>query len=142
MRLSALSVCVIALISGAIAYAALRPAMREASPHSAPAADRVDSGLKVTGHVDGLYPGAVTRLRVRIRNPFGFDVVVRSVRARVKAAAGCGPENLSVTRFRGHRLVPAGRARRVRLPIAMSAAEADPCQGAKFPLRFAVRAQR
>jgi hypothetical protein len=141
MRITVISVCALVLVSGAIAVAAVETGGRSSNP--ALAAGRKTSGLRVVGHVDGLYPGAATKLAAKVTNPYPLAVVLRSLRAKVLGAApGCGPENLSIGRYRGHRRIPAHRTRRVRIGIEMVEDAGDACQGAEFPLRFRARARR
>jgi hypothetical protein len=143
MRTTATTITALVLITGAIAYGAIGHADRGPNAGHPTAVAKEQSGLRLTGHVNGLYPGAASTLRVKIRNPFAFRVTVRRVRAHAgTASAGCGRENLVVGWFRGRRRIPAHRSRRVRLPITMIAAAPDACQGGRFPLRYTARAVR
>jgi hypothetical protein len=143
MRLTAISVFALALVSGAIAFGAIGHETDGRGVQGALAAGRKTSGLRVVGHVDGLYPGAQAKLAAKVKNPNAFPVVLRSLRAKVMTAApGCGPESLSVGRYRGHRTIAAHRARRVLLGVEMVADAGGACQGATFPLRFMAKAVR
>jgi len=130
-----------ALLAGSVvAYGEL------ASPgtHSptAKAAGKNSHRLRVHGHIQGLYPGAAQRLRVKVRNGYRRDIVVRKVRAIVgDGGPGCTRQNLWTKRFRGHRRIRAHKSRRVSLPIGMQAGAPQACQGARFPLRFRARAR-
>ena len=143
MRLSAIILCVLTLVSGAVAYAALGPDGNDAADRAAAAGANARFELRVKGHVNGLYPGSSSQLTARVSNRSSTRVVVRRLRAKVgSAAVDCGPENVTITSFRGHRRVPPHATRRIRLATAMSPDPADACQGARFPLRYQVKVAR
>jgi hypothetical protein len=127
----------IALMAGISAFAAL------AATHTGPPGHG-PKGLRVSGHVTDLYPGARKRMRVKVSNPFDHAVKVRSVRARVRAVSRrlCSRGSLVVSRSRRPLSIPAHRARRVWLGVFMRAEARDSCQGAKFKLRFRTSASR
>jgi hypothetical protein len=101
------------------------------------------SGLKVSGRVEGLYPGAVQPLPVRVRSRYPYPIRIRQVHAKVSDANfGCPKEKLSVTSWRGRVKVRPGRSRLIPLQVLLSPTALDPCQGATFPLKFKARATK
>jgi hypothetical protein len=101
------------------------------------------SGLKISGHVKGLYPGASSQLTVKVKNRFPFALRVRSIWAVAgDGARFCSGENLRVRGRRRPLRIPAHRSRRVDLGIALASTASSFCQGARFPLRFGARASR
>jgi hypothetical protein len=136
MRASKLLILIALLLAGVgIARAALP------GPAGSAAARGGSTGaLRITGSVDGLYPGATVPFRVRIENRLPRPVLVRSVRVRVgTAAAGCDRRLLRVPAARPRLRIGPRAARRVRLRATLAAAAGDACQGASFPLRFRAR---
>jgi hypothetical protein len=112
--------------------AARRPARAQAGP-----------AVHLSGHVNGLFPGLTTTLRVRVQNRRRFAIVVRTVAARVGAARrGCPAHVVRVRPFRGGLIVAARRTRTLALPISMARTAPDACRGARFPLRFSAVARR
>jgi hypothetical protein len=98
-------------------------------------------GLKVSGHIDGLYPGAVKPLPVKLKSNYPFPIRVRSVRARISDGGfGCPKEKLAVTRWTGLLRVRPHSSRHIALQAALSPSALNACQGAVFPLRFKARA--
>lgn len=107
------------------------------------AAKREHPGFPISGHADGLEPGARGSLRLKVHNGHGFKIEVTSIKTRVgNASATCPASNVSVRSFRGHEKVPGHHSRRVRVPIAMAASAPKACQGATFPLTYEGRAVR
>jgi hypothetical protein len=101
------------------------------------------SGLKVSGYVDGLYPGVAKSLPVGVKNRYSFRIRVRRIRPVVSDAGfGCSKANLSVSGFAGRLKVPPRRSRWVALQASMPLSATNRCQGAVFPLRFRARATR
>jgi hypothetical protein len=110
-------------------------------PRTAEAAGKSSHHLRVRGHVQDLYPGAAQRMRVRVRNGYRRDIVLRKVRTIVgDSGPGCTRENLWTRRFRGHKRISAHHTGRVRIAIGMQLGAPIACQGARFPLRFRARA--
>jgi hypothetical protein len=99
--------------------------------------------LKISGHVDGLNPGVVKSLSVRVKSRYRFPIRVRRIRPVVSDAGfGCSKANLSVSGFTGRLKVPPRRSRWVALQASMPLSAMNRCQGAVFPLRFWARATR
>lgn len=134
------------LLAGAVVgYAELGTADPRGDSPRATAAGKDARHLKVRGHVNGLYPGAVDRMRVKVRNGYRGPIVLRGLRATARdAGPGCPGRSLWMRRFRGHRQIGAHQSHRVRLRIGMKASAPDACQGQRFPLHFEVekRARR
>jgi hypothetical protein len=109
-----------------------------------PAAGKTRRGLapfKVTGSVDGLYPGVPGVLRVKVRNPYRRAMRVVSLTARVgDASRRCTRFNLEVGRFRGRLVIARGRTGVARLSARIPLTAAPECRGARFPIAFRARA--
>jgi hypothetical protein len=101
------------------------------------------TSFSISGHVDGLFPGAELALPVRIRNPYRRRIRVVSVRASVgPSGRPCPMRNVQVSSFRGSLVVAAHRSRWISLRVRMLRSAASACQGEVFPLRFIGRAVR
>jgi hypothetical protein len=112
---------------------------REDAP--ARAADK--PAIAITGKVEGLYPGASKRIRLKLNNRSRRTLVIKSVRARVKSpGGGCSARSLQAKRKRVRIRVPGRKSRKLRYPIKMRATAVDACQGERFPLRYRARVQR
>jgi hypothetical protein len=101
-----------------------------------------DGELHAGGRVKRLYPGAAKALRVRVRNASPRTVWLRSIKTRVgDAGPGCSRSHLEVRRkHRAHLRIRPDSRRIVRLRVLMRRSAPDACQGARWPLRFRVRA--
>jgi hypothetical protein len=145
MKIKTLSLALLAtLATGALAYAALT------GGHASPAPPREPAGLRVEGHVTGLYPARHKPVWVHVRNPFDRRARVRWIRTRVlDVGPDCSQDNIAPRRSRGLRQLKSGRwrhvkipphqTRRVRVRLRMRERAPDGCQGARFPLRFRVK---
>jgi hypothetical protein len=145
VRISALRLGIaLVLISGTVAFASLSADGQRAEAPAAKAAGKGAPHIRARGKVNGLYPGAVKKMRVRIRNRFPDPVRLRYVRTKARdAGPGCGMENLVVPAKRRTRARIRPHSRRtVKVKVKMVADAADACQGARFPLRFRVRGKR
>jgi len=97
----------------------------------------------VKGHSKGFYPGRKRPMRVTVRNPNPFPIVVTRVTASVKSVtSGCPIGSVKVKRWRGRARVSARGHRRVKLVVRMLPRTPDACQGARFRLRFGGTAVR
>jgi hypothetical protein len=95
------------------------------------------SGFRMYAQVSRLEPGVSRRLRIRVRNPYSFAIVVHRIRTVVGNASGrCRADRLVVRRYRGRLRIQAKRVRRVRVRIRMRAGTPSACQAAVFPLRL------
>jgi hypothetical protein len=96
------------------------------------------SRLVLSGSVKGLYPGATAKLRVKVRNRYGFRLRVTSVTVTPKdASKACRKGNVAFARFIGRLLVPAHKVRFVTLKATMARKAPNACKGATF--RLAIR---
>jgi hypothetical protein len=96
--------------------------------------------------VNGLTPGASSRLQLRVTNPHPYDIQVLRVHVTLTPGAWTGRDgcrnttaNLVVSRWlgrpfllRAHRTITVPSTYQVRMPMTVSAA----CQGATFPLTY------
>ena len=97
------------------------------------------AAFRIKGAVKGLFPGKRKIMKVKLRNPNRFAIVVKELRIRARPSnmPGCGSKWLSVRkRMRVSVLVPArGRATRsVRVRLKPKAPTS--CSGARWPLKF------
>jgi hypothetical protein len=97
--------------------------------------------FRLSGSVEGLYPGARRTMRVTVRNPFARAMRLLSVHATAgRGGRLCSGRNIAVRPFRGRLRIPARRRRVVRLLVAMEPTAAEECKRARFPVRFRGRA--
>jgi hypothetical protein len=133
---------VVALASGGVAYAALSDGRDGNAAKPAEASHASASAIRVSGHVNGLFPGARKGLRLKMRNGSRRWAVVRAVKADVTAGTvGCPPRYLStVPKDLGSPRIRPHKTRRIGVRIRMWPGAPDSCQGVRFPLRFKLRA--
>ncbi|SDT76733.1 hypothetical protein [Actinoplanes derwentensis] len=99
--------------------------------------------------MDSLYPGAVKRTRVTVRNPYSFSIRIRSLEARVASTSSrrCRPgrTNLVIGPYRGvlPLVVPAReRTTAGEFEVTMPDTVGDACQKATFRLVFTAKASK
>jgi hypothetical protein len=99
--------------------------------------------------VDGLYPGAVRRLRLTLTNPYTFDLLVTGLRADLVGTSrpGCAPvsTNLEVQPYTGE--LPVGvkaeeSTEAGAVPLHMPNSVVDDCQRATFTIKLSADAMR
>jgi hypothetical protein len=99
--------------------------------------------FRVSGTVEGLYPGKRVVLRASVRNPYGFTIVVKRVRVRVTSpVAACPRSAVKIKAWRGSRIVKARGTGRVALRITMRRTAPDACRGVRFALSYTGKATR
>jgi hypothetical protein len=99
--------------------------------------------VEITGYARGLYPGASTYLLTKVTNRSSRAVSITRVWVRIgRGAPGCPSRTLRAGRYRGQRLVGAGRTWLVRIPVVMSLDAGGSCQGARYPVLFFFRERR
>jgi hypothetical protein len=93
--------------------------------------------------VNGLYPGAVKKMRITVFNPYRFDLTLRSIRGDVAGASRrkcpADARSLSVHAYAGVLpvVVPAGSSRRIgELPISMPRNATPQCAGTTFGIQL------
>jgi hypothetical protein len=129
---------VLVLLASGAGWVAAQP--RDGGSPPRPAAR---PAIAIRGHVSGLHPGAIKRVRLRLRNRSRRDHVVTRIHARVlDAGGGCSARNLRTRPMKLRRLVPRRSSVSVRYRIAMVADAASSCQGKRFPLRSRARLRR
>ena len=128
---------VLALLAAGAGLVAAQP--RE----DAPARAAAKPAIAITGKVEGLYPGASKRIRLKLNNRSRRTLVIKSVRAHVTSpGGGCSARSLQAKRKRVRIRVPGRKSRKLRYPIRMRATAVDACQGKRYPLRYRARVQR
>jgi hypothetical protein len=96
------------------------------------------------GHITNLWPGAVTKMPVTVKNPYPKAIVVKAIRAKVGTGAGalgtCAGSVLKVKVWRGKGVIKPRRSKRFLLTVTMAASAPNSCQGTRFPLTYVVKA--
>jgi hypothetical protein len=95
--------------------------------------------MRLSGRVQGLFPGASKQMRVIVRNPTRAVIVLMRVRARAQDVPGCPGAHVRIHPFRGNRPVPPGGRIVIRMWVRLSPTAPDTCQGARLPVRFRAR---
>ncbi|MFP5309204.1 MAG: hypothetical protein ACLGIR_06450 [Actinomycetes bacterium] len=98
--------------------------------------------LGVSGAVSGLAPGVTQTLRVTVRNPNRFPVVVTDVSVAVGTSdrAGCAASTLSIGRLPAQVTIAATGTRDVTMSAVLLRSAPDACKGARWPLTITVAA--
>lgn len=137
MRRPLVIITILALLAGGVGLVAAQPS------HSPAAKAPERPAVTIRGHVSGLYPGAVKRIRLRLHNNSPRVRVVTRIRARVKSTAGgCPAGNLRVRPKKVRRRLPAHGRAKVRYPIRMVADATGACQGKRFRLHYRARVRQ
>jgi len=130
----ALVLVVLASLAQAAEYVA--PHLRGRSSGSSVIVNR-PAVFTAKGHSKGFYPGRRRPMRITLKNPNPFPIVVTRVTASVTSViSGCPIGSLKVKRWRGRARVSARGHRRIKLVVRMLPRTPDACQGARFRLRF------
>lgn len=131
-----LSVAALLVLSSALARAANHA---PSAPHSPAAAVDMSAPprFQISGRVSGLFPGAHARLRLSLRNPNPFAIVVTRIRTTVLRASGaCPPKTIRIWRFSGSRRIPASGVTRVAVRVRMRPSTPDACAGQRYRLNY------
>jgi hypothetical protein len=99
--------------------------------------------FKVRGHRQGLYPGRRATVRIRVKNPNAFPILLKKVKAKVHSPQpGCSSRRVRTKPWKGSRRIsPHGRIY-LHLRVRMVRGAPDACQGVRFQLRYGGRAVR
>ena len=126
----------ILLVATAVAVAAVATGSRND-------ASGATIAFRLGGSVSGLYPGASLPLKVKVTNHEQFAIVVTSITTTVHdASASCVAHYLTVGEFVGRLVVPASGSAAVHVPVHLSHAAGNACQGATFPLTYLGQARK
>jgi hypothetical protein len=113
------------------------------TPHGHLSPIRTAKKVRLSGHLNAMYPSRHARLRVHVRNPFGAQIVVHRIHARVHRGVGpngrCPASMLVIRDWRGTRRVQAGTSRVFRLRVRMRRRAPDRCQGTRWALSYHAR---
>ena len=97
------------------------------------------AAFRIKGVVKGLFPGKRKIMKVKLRNPNRFPIVVKELKIRVRPSnkLGCASKWIKVRkRLRVSVRVPArGRAKR-SVPVKLKPRAPRSCQGARWRLKF------
>ena len=95
------------------------------------------TGFQISGSVGGLYPGETAPLMLRVTNPQPFAIVVTSIATTAGSPnPGCLASYLTVAGFSGQLTVAAQSSGQISVPVTLSHAAPNACQGASFPLTY------
>ncbi len=113
------------------------PASSTSSP-SAPAAHRANAtSFAIHGGVAGLYPGIHKSLPLTVVNAMRFAFRVTSITTTVTSGKpGCPAAELTVAKYPGSMIVPAGDTRTADVMVSMSKAATNACQHAVFIFHY------
>lgn len=137
---SVATACVIVAFMGAAAFAYTRLTDQAEKPATQHTPQQKKKPLKVKGHVEGLTPGVTTPFTVSVRNNLKHRIKLRSVQAKVGAAAPrCPGTLLKVPKVRTGKALRARRTRRVQMRATLGHDAPNACQSAKFPVGYRVR---
>ena len=131
--------CTLAVLLGAAAFAY---ANIVGTPKLPQAANKKE-GLKVTGHVDGLYPGVPSTLSAKVKNNLSRKVKVQKLKVKVgDASTDCPRTLVSVESLKPtKKALKPRKAHKIPVTITLSPAVPDACQNAEFPLKFQAKAK-
>ena len=135
LKLSVVVLVALATLAQAAQFAQ-HPPLTHGDGLDGAAAKSATPGFKVSGHISGLYPGRQAKLVVRVHNPNGFAISVRSLKASVKSVPGCSGKNIKIKKFKGKRRVAARKTGKIKLTLTMKPKAPDGCQAAKLPLVY------
>jgi len=106
-------------------------------------ASGVSPAFGITGSIGGLYPGASLSLKLTATNHESFRITVTSISTTVHdASASCPAHYLTVGDYTGSLVVPVSGAGSVHVPVHLSHAAGNACQGVTFPLTYVGRAKK
>lgn len=100
-------------------------------------------GFRISGSVGGLYPGDSAPLMLTVTNPQQFAIVVTSIATTAGSPnPGCVAGYLTVAGFSGQLTVAAQGSGQISVPVTLSHAAPNACQGAIFPLTYSGSAHK
>ncbi len=128
----------IAAIGAVLAVTLVGVALASPFAGTADAAGPRGPAFRIRGHVAALYPGATTRMTVRVRNLEAFRIVVRTVTATVeRPSPGCPAGAVKVKPWKSRVKVAPGGVVRLRMRVRMRRDAPNACLGARWPIAFA-----
>jgi hypothetical protein len=126
---------------GLLAAAALAQASGFPSDPGTRTATAKATAFRARGHIEGLYPGVRTSLRVRVRNTQRRPITLTRLTAKVHSAtAGCPAKSVKIKPFTRRRRIRGRATVTVKLPMRMKADAPDACQGNRYRLTYSGRA--
>lgn len=127
------------LLVAAFAQASELRRSSSTSPDARPPVAQPD--FHIRGSVTGLFPGVRTRMRLRVRNENPFAIRLSKISTTVQGGtAACPADSLKVTRWAGHKRIPARAVRRVRVEVRMRSWAPQACAGHRYRLAYRGRA--
>ena len=97
------------------------------------------AGFRIKGKVKGLYPGKRKIMKVKLRNPNRFPIVVKEIKIKVKPSnkPGCKAKWIKVRkRTRLKKLVRARARAKASVPFKLKPKAPEACRGASWRLKF------
>jgi hypothetical protein len=93
--------------------------------------------FRISGDVDGLFPGASVPLTLSIQNLNNFNIDVQSIAVDVSNASGaCTASVLTVEPFHGSLIVPKDGVASTNLNVRLDASAPMDCEDATWPLVY------
>ena len=131
---ASLLIAVLAIGAVTLALAAPGPsAMKAHKPHPT-----------AKGTITNLWPGAVKKMTITVKNPYPKAIVVKKIVAKVGAGRGsfgtCAASILKIKVWKGKVTIKPRKAKRFLLVVTMLASAPNSCQGTRFPLTYTVKA--
>ncbi len=97
------------------------------------------AAFRIAGTLKGLYPGKRKIMKVKLRNPNRFPIVVKELKIAVRPSnkLGCASKWIAVRKLLrvSVRVAARGRAKK-SVPVRLKPTAPTSCQGARWPLKF------
>ncbi len=107
------------------------------TPKPIDSARRYARAFRISGNVQGLYPGASLPLDLVISNKLSKSIVVTSVNTTVTSTShSCPATDVVVASYVGQLNVAAHRSATVNVNVVMAHSAPNSCQGAKFAFAY------
>jgi hypothetical protein len=105
--------------------------------HSAHQSRHYAKAFRISGNVQGLYPGADSPLDLVIANKLSKPILVTSIDTTVSSASrSCPASDVTVTSFVGRLPVAGHRKSTLRVEVAMAHSAPNGCQGVRFTFTY------
>ena len=129
------SVLIAVLAIGVMTFALAAPGSSAKKAHTRPTAK---------GSITNLWPGAVKKMTITVKNPYPKAIVVKKIAAKVGTGTGsfgtCAASVLRVKVWKGKVTIKPRKTKRFLLVATMLASAPNSCQGTRFPLTYTVKA--
>ncbi|HTG46607.1 MAG TPA: hypothetical protein VK646_03005 [Actinomycetota bacterium] len=131
--ITAISLIVLLAIGAAFAFAVPGSSAKKPSKHPT-----------AKGNITNLWPGAVSTMRVTVKNPYPKAIVVKNLKTKVgtgtSALGTCSASVLKIQVWKGKVTIKPRKSKAILVKITMAASAPNTCQGTRFPLSYVVKA--